>query len=157
MPSAASSTASPTASETAGGEDAEFEAFWQAAQGSNLVPLYQRIFSDQLTPVLAYRCLVKDSDVDAPSYLLESVVNGNQQGRYSFVGACPAMEVVASQNTVTVLDHAAGTRTTSSVEDPMEVGAPASAPVPARGWGAGEGLGEAESRSGGGRRCACAV
>lgn len=41
------------------------------------------------------RCLVRDKDLDAPSFLLESVVNGDQQGRYSFVGAMPAMEVGA--------------------------------------------------------------
>ncbi len=117
----AASTAGPN-SLSFNGEDAEFEVFCQAAaQGANLVPLHQRIFSDQLTPVLAYRCLVKDNDVDAPSYLLESVVNGDQQGRYSFVGAMPALEVVASRNRVTVLDHARGTRETTTVEDPMDV------------------------------------
>jgi len=55
----------------------------------DIIPLYQRIFSDQLTPVLAYRCLVEENDINAPSFLLESVVNGNQQGRYSF-GRRPA-------------------------------------------------------------------
>lgn len=37
-----------------------------------MIPLYQCIFSDQLTPVLAYRCLVKEDDRDAPSFLFES-------------------------------------------------------------------------------------
>ena len=45
------------------------------------MPLYKRIFSDHLTPVLAYRCLVKQDDREAPSFLLESVVNGNQSVR----------------------------------------------------------------------------
>jgi anthranilate synthase component 1 len=45
------------------------------------VPLFKRIFSDHLTPVLAYRCLVKQDDREAPSFLLESVVNGNQSVR----------------------------------------------------------------------------
>ncbi len=74
-----------------------------------------------LCTFLCQRCLVKDNDVQAPSYLLESVVNGDQQGRYSFVGAMPAMEVIATQNQVTVLDHCAGARTTTTEEDPMEV------------------------------------
>lgn len=39
------------------------------------------------------RCLVRDGDTEAPSFLFESVVNGDQQGRYSFVGAMPAKEV----------------------------------------------------------------
>lgn len=63
-------------------DDAQFARFCEAARsGANIVPLFERIFSDQLTPVLAYRCLVKESDVQAPSFLFESVVNGNQQGR----------------------------------------------------------------------------
>jgi len=71
-----------------------------AATGANLVPLYRRIFSDQLTPVQAYRCMVEHGDLESPSFLLESVVNGDQQGRYSFVGAMPALEVVAKGHKV---------------------------------------------------------
>lgn len=59
--------------------DEEFERFCEAASEGNLVPLYQRVMSDQLTPVLAYRCLVREDDQDAPSFLFESVVNGDQQ------------------------------------------------------------------------------
>lgn len=91
--------------------DSEFQRFAQAAQQGNLVPLYERVMSDQLTPVLAYRCLVREDDRDAPSFLFESVVNGDQQGRYSFVGAQPSLEVVATKGQVVVLDHEAGTRT----------------------------------------------
>ena len=55
-------------------------AFAEAADGgANLVPLFQRILSDHLTPVLAYRCLVAEDDRSAPSFLFESVVNGDQQ------------------------------------------------------------------------------
>eukprot|EP00877_Chromochloris_zofingiensis_P010616 jgi/Chrzof1/5808/Cz16g16180.t1 len=106
---------------TGSDDDDEFSRFCAAAQGANIVPLYQRIFSDQLTPVLAYRCLVKENDVNAPSYLLESVVNGDQQGRYSFVGAMPAMEVISSKSKVTVLDHIHGTRRVTQEADPMDV------------------------------------
>lgn len=42
-------------------------------KNGNLVPLCQCIFSDQLTPILAYRCLVKEDDREAPSFLFESV------------------------------------------------------------------------------------
>ena len=48
----------------------------EAAQRGNLVPVYRRIFADHLTPVLAYRCLVKEDDREAPSFLFESVENG---------------------------------------------------------------------------------
>lgn len=52
--------------------------FREAAKNGNLVPLYRSIFSDHLTPVLAYRCLVKEDDRDAPSFLFESVEPGLQ-------------------------------------------------------------------------------
>jgi hypothetical protein len=55
-------------------------AFREAAgSGANLIPLSQRILSDHLTPVLAYRCLVREDQRSAPSFLFESVVNGDQQ------------------------------------------------------------------------------
>ena len=58
--------------------DSEFARFSEAARHSNLVPLYERVFADQLTPVTAYRCLVAEDDREAPSFLFESVVNGTQ-------------------------------------------------------------------------------
>lgn len=50
--------------------------FKDAAKNGNLIPLYRRIFSDHLTPVLAYRCLVKEDEREAPSFLFESVEPG---------------------------------------------------------------------------------
>ncbi|KAF2296249.1 hypothetical protein GH714_037047 [Hevea brasiliensis] len=50
--------------------------FAEAAKHGNLVPLHSSIFSDQLTPVTAYRCLVKEDDREAPSFLYESVEPG---------------------------------------------------------------------------------
>lgn len=54
------------------------ERFIEASKNGNLIPLYRTIFSDHLTPVLAYRCLVKEDDRDAPSFLFESVEPGLQ-------------------------------------------------------------------------------
>ncbi|RZC78273.1 hypothetical protein C5167_002494 [Papaver somniferum] len=92
--------------------------------GNNLVPLYRCIFSDQLTPVLAYRCLVKEDDRDAPSFLFESVEQGfgsANVGRYSVIGAQPTMEIVAKENLVTIMDHEERSKTEESVADPMDV------------------------------------
>eukprot|EP00898_Chlorokybus_atmophyticus_P001811 jgi/Chlat1/2630/Chrsp178S02470 len=100
---------------------AGFEAFQRRAGEGNVVPLVRRIFSDQLTPVMAYRCLVQEQDREAPSFLLESVVDGDKTGRYSFVGAHPSIEVVAKGNQVTVLDHYKRTRVRSVEDDPMAV------------------------------------
>ncbi|XP_038988533.1 anthranilate synthase alpha subunit 1, chloroplastic-like [Phoenix dactylifera] len=75
-------------------------------------------------PVLAYRCLVKEDDWAAPSFLFESVEqgsSGSNVGRYSVVGAQPAIEIVAKENMVTVMDHESGRRTEEFVEDPMQI------------------------------------
>ncbi|KAJ4956995.1 hypothetical protein NE237_013778 [Protea cynaroides] len=98
--------------------------FAEASKDGNLVPLCRTIFSDHLTPVLAYRCLVKEDDRDAPSFLFESVEQGfgsSNVGRYSVVGARPTMEIVAKENLVTIMDHEKGCRTEEFVEDPMVI------------------------------------
>ncbi|XP_024020971.1 anthranilate synthase alpha subunit 2, chloroplastic [Morus notabilis] len=100
------------------------ERFSEASKKGNLIPLYRTIFSDHLTPVLAYRCLVKEADIDAPSFLFESVEPGLRAcsiGRNSVVGAQPAIEIVAKENMVTILDHEEGCRTEEIVEDPKIV------------------------------------
>ncbi|CAN6295662.1 unnamed protein product [Urochloa humidicola] len=102
--------------------------FEAAARGSgkgNLVPMWECIVSDHLTPVLAYRCLVPEDNVDAPSFLFESVEQGPQGttnvGRYSMVGAHPVMEIVAKEHRVTIMDHEKGQVTEQVVDDPMQV------------------------------------
>jgi len=45
----------------------------EASKNANVVPLYRCIFSDHLTPVLAYRCLVEEDNREAPSFLFESI------------------------------------------------------------------------------------
>ncbi|XP_074578533.1 anthranilate synthase alpha subunit 1, chloroplastic-like [Curcuma longa] len=98
--------------------------FAEAAKIGNLVPLHRCIFSDQLTPVVAYRCLVKEGDYEAPSFLFESVEQGsrgNNVGRYSVVGAHPAMEIVVRENMVSIMDHEEGRMTEEIVDDPMQI------------------------------------
>lgn len=51
--------------------------FMEAAKRGNMVALSRCIFCDHLTPLLAYRCLVKEDDRDAPSFLFESVEQGS--------------------------------------------------------------------------------
>ena len=110
--------------------------FARLAQRRNLIPLVRRLMSDQLTPVLAYRRLVKPDDRTAPSFLLESVESGGTVGRYSFLAARPALEVVARGRAVTVIDHRGeeggrgggggggggpGVSSTTTEEDPLAV------------------------------------
>ncbi|XP_020214247.1 anthranilate synthase alpha subunit 1, chloroplastic [Cajanus cajan] len=97
--------------------------FVDASKNGNLIPLCQCLFSDQLTPVLAYRILVKEDDREAPSFLFESAepsLSGSV-GRYSVVGAQPTMEVVAKDNKVTIIDHESGNLTEKIVDDPMMI------------------------------------
>lgn len=47
------------------------------------------------------------------------LVNLPLQGRYSMVGAQPAMEIIAKQKTVTVMNHELGTRTEEPTVDPL--------------------------------------
>lgn len=105
-------------------KDLEALKFGEAAKKGNLVPLYQCIVSDHLTPVLAYRCLVDENDKEAPSFLFEAVeqgTHGSNVGRYSMVGAHPCMEIVAKENKVTIIDHEEGRHTEETVEDPMQI------------------------------------
>ncbi|KAI6676231.1 hypothetical protein NL676_037027 [Syzygium grande] len=98
--------------------------FKEASKDGNLIPLHRCFFSDQLTPVIAYRCLVKEDDREAPSFLYESVEPGFRNstvGRYSVVGAQPAIEIVAKENKVTIVDHERGHLTEELVDDPMTI------------------------------------
>ncbi|XP_027336500.1 anthranilate synthase alpha subunit 1, chloroplastic-like isoform X2 [Abrus precatorius] len=98
--------------------------FAEASKDGNLIPLCQCLFSDQLTPVLAYRILVKEDDREAPSFLFESAepnFQASSVGRFSVVGAQPKIEIVAKENKVTVIDHESGHLTEEIVDDPMVI------------------------------------
>lgn len=43
------------------------------------------------------------------------------QGRYSFVGAWPALEIIATKHEVTVVDHLRHKRTVTTEADPLGV------------------------------------
>ncbi|KDD76255.1 hypothetical protein H632_c297p2, partial [Helicosporidium sp. ATCC 50920] len=140
-PLGASSRVRASASESASTppppeDEGSFEWFEWASRQGNLVPVYLRVFGDQLTPVLAYRCLVAEDDRAAPSFLFEAVTGGTQQGRWSYVGAQPRREVLARGQKVTYLDHGVLQRTHAELADPLAALAAESArwrPVRARG------------------------
>lgn len=77
------------------------------------------MLSDQLTPVLAYRRLVSNDPRDAPSFLLESVEGGERQGRFSVLGAHPAVELIAAGDVLVRRDLRAGTETRERTADPL--------------------------------------
>ena len=100
----------------------------QAREGSSVdpenhivvIPIALRVLADQLTPVLAYRRLVSSDQRTAPSFLLESVEGGDQQGRYSILAAHPKLELVAKGDQTTITDHQASTSTTTTEPDPLD-------------------------------------
>lgn len=83
-----------------------FSRIAQAVQGdaNRVIPMYRRLMSDQLTPVLAYRRLVRPDDRLAPSFLFESVIDGDREGRYSFLGAQPIAQIIARGKRVRYVD-----------------------------------------------------
>ncbi|BAM02443.1 chorismate-binding protein [Phycisphaera mikurensis] len=105
--------------------DAEaFEAAAAAARGRTpgvalRLPVVRRLLGDALTPVLAYRRLVRGERRLAPSFLLDSVTGGDTVGRYSFLGSRPVAEVIARGPVLEVRDHAAGTSASRPCDDPL--------------------------------------
>ena len=100
------------------------EAFEASSEASppavRLVPVIRRLLSDSLTPVLAYRRLVRPDPRLASSYLFESVVDGDRVGRFSFLGSRPTAELIARGRQVDFHDHhdPAASRTYTS-DDPL--------------------------------------
>ena len=65
----------------------DFKTFEERTREGNLVPVYQRIRADLLTPVGAY---LQVSAGAKYSCMLESVEGGENIARYTFIGANPA-------------------------------------------------------------------
>jgi anthranilate synthase component I len=65
----------------------DFKTFCALAKQGNLVPVYETVRADLLTPVSAYLRLAQDANY---ACLLESVEGGEKIARYTFVGANPA-------------------------------------------------------------------
>ena len=60
---------------TSGMSEQVFESF---AAEANVIPVVRSIMADHLSPVLAYRRLVSADNRTAPSFLFESVENGDE-------------------------------------------------------------------------------
>ncbi len=82
----------------------DFKTFEERTREGNLVPVYQRIRADLLTPVGAY---LQVSAGAKYSCMLESVEGGENIARYTFIGANPA-EVFRSRGNRCVLESYVG-------------------------------------------------
>ncbi|MDP6693570.1 MAG: anthranilate synthase component I [Phycisphaerales bacterium] len=96
-------------------------AFDAVSKTATVIPVVRRIMGDHLTPVLAYRRLVAKDDRVAASFLFESVENGDEVGRFSFLGTCPAVEIIAKENKVTIHCHERGIVEERISDNPIEV------------------------------------
>jgi anthranilate synthase component 1 len=81
--------------------EGEYKIFEERTKEGNLVPVYQRIRADLLTPVGAY---LQVSAGAKYSCMLESVEGGENIARYTFIGANPA-EVFRSRGNKCVLER----------------------------------------------------
>ena len=97
-----------------------FEIFDSLSSTSNVIPVVRRMMADHLSPVLAYRRLVSSDDRTAPSFLFESVENGTEVGRFSFIGASPAIELIARGQQVVVRNHEDGSEEVIDCTNPLE-------------------------------------
>jgi anthranilate synthase component 1 len=75
------------------------EKFKEYAKNYNVIPVYEMITADLLTPVLAY---LKIRKKDNFSFLLESVEGIGRLARYSFIGFSPSVIVQSQKNKVIV-------------------------------------------------------
>lgn len=72
----------------------KFEEFEELSKKYNVIPVYEIITADLLTPVLAY---IKIREKNKFSFLLESVEGIGRLARYSFIGTSPK-EIIQSEN-----------------------------------------------------------
>ena len=75
----------------------DLKQFKKLSKKYKTVPVYKRILADLLTPISAYMRLAKESEY---SFILESVEQGEQYGRYSFIGRDPIL-ILKSENNKT--------------------------------------------------------
>ncbi len=71
------------------------------AKEHTLVPVYRRLTADLETPVSAFLRVAWD---EPECFLLESVENGQQVGRYTFIGLNPYKRIVARGESITVIE-----------------------------------------------------
>ncbi|MEJ2053878.1 MAG: anthranilate synthase component I [Calditrichaceae bacterium] len=64
----------------------DFKRFSTLAKPAHIVPVYRKYNADFVTPVMAY---LKLKEKGKYSFLLESVIRGEELGRYSFLGQAP--------------------------------------------------------------------
>ena len=63
-------------------------------EGYKVHPIFYEIMSDSFTPIHIFKALQRGEE---NAFILESVSNGEQWGKYSFIGINPLMEVIINK------------------------------------------------------------
>lgn len=83
--------------------DMNYEEFKKLSQPGWIIPVYRKLNADFITPVMAY---LKLREAGKYSFLLESVIRGEQMGRYSFLSQDPYLiQKSNGAKTVLISDH----------------------------------------------------
>ncbi len=90
------------------------EDFRSLAKAGTLVPVYREVVADLETPVSAYLKIARNQPY---SFLLESVAQADRIGRYSFLGANPAVVIKSRGRQVTITRD--GASVTFESDDPL--------------------------------------
>ncbi len=77
----------------------DIDTFRATAQTANVIPVYRQLLADRLTPVTAFEILGRD----AHAFLLESVIGGENVGRYSFIATSPSLVYQVMQGQAAIL------------------------------------------------------
>jgi anthranilate synthase component 1 len=91
----------------------DFQTFRRLADSYQHVPVYRRLTSDTLTPVLGFYRLCGD----ASACLFESVIGGEKVGRYSFLTTDPYFQLTVRDKTIT--SHTAEGSHSRATEHPL--------------------------------------
>lgn len=91
-----------------------FEEFKNYAQNHNIVPVFERITADLLTPVLAY---LKIRNEGKNHFLLESVEGIGRLARYSFIGKNPRKVFYNYGENLTILENGKKTEIRKNIFD----------------------------------------
>lgn len=75
--------------------------FKEVAKNYNVIPVYETITADLLTPVLAY---LRIRGKGKFTFLLESVEGIGRLARYSFIGYSPSATIISNQNKIFISD-----------------------------------------------------
>jgi anthranilate synthase component 1 len=78
------------------------EKFKEYAENYNVIPVYEMITADLLTPVLAYLRIRKKGNF---SFLLESVEGIGRLARYSFIGYSPSAIIKSDNGEIEIREH----------------------------------------------------